>query len=409
MVPETLQPSIGNRIAAFFKKRNVQLALILIAWIWTIAAIAAKETQWDFKVYYYATVAHAHGENPYDLGILNKYSPDKIIFPFIYPVLTCYVFRPLTLLPYGVAYQVWLLLKVCLAIYLLWLWRKRFLQWGALPFMILIASATYLGAFYRDLNSGNVTLIEQAFLWSGFFWLLEGKPFRFVLAVAAAAFFKFSLAVFLVTVLFTKLKHRTAALALGCALILGYVGILWATDAQSFDHFWQAGSNLKEYTADFNHSTLAVFHDLGKLFCGAGIDSDGGRSIVIALYVAFALLISVVTIQSIRKFKHLEPRDTLFMTICALCFLYALAMPRMKNYTLILLAVPTYLVLTSGPSKKTVVILTILLILPRIKIAPPSSVFGFYQYIHPWLMAVIIWSMFISYTRRGLSHLPWRN
>ena len=97
---EAAKANIGIRVASFFKNKNVQLALLALAWIWTIASIATKDNQWDFKVYYYATIAQSEGDNPYDLEVLNKHSPNKIIFPFVYPVVTCYFFRPLTLLPY---------------------------------------------------------------------------------------------------------------------------------------------------------------------------------------------------------------------------------------------------------------------------------------------------------------------
>ena len=405
---EAAKANIGSRVASFFKNKNVQLALLALAWIWTIASIATKDNQWDFKVYYYATIAQAQGENPYDLEVLNKHSPDKIIFPFVYPVVTCYFFRPLTLLPYGVAYQVWLFFKIGLAIYLLWLWRKRFMNWGSLPLMILVATGTFLGAFYRDLNSGNVTLIEQALLWTGFYWLLEERPYRFVAAIAAAAFFKFSLAIFLAAILFTRMKGKLAAIGLGCILVGGYVAIVWMADPEAFANLMQAGSSIKEYTADFNHSSFAVFHDLGKLFAGRAVDSSSGRAIVIGLYLAFVGVVSAFTFRSLRNFKSLNQHDAMFLTICALCLLYVLVVPRMKNYTFIILAVPTYLVLTAAMTRRVAVILTFLLVLPRIKIAAPETAFGFYQYIHPWLMAVIVWWLFVRYAGRGLNNLQIR-
>lgn len=405
---ETARASLGGRTVYLFRKRNVQLALLAIAWIWTIAAIAAKETQWDFKVYYYATVAQAHGETPYDLEVLNKYSPDKIIFPFVYPVLTCYVFRPFIMLPYGVAYQVWLFLKVALAIYLIWLWRMHFLLWGALPLMILIGTGTYLGAMYRDFNSGNVTLIEQALLWTGFYWLLEEKPYRFTLAVVAAALFKFSLAAFLATLLFTRIKNKASAFALGIILLAGYVTVVWASDPQLFDNLLQAGANIKEYTANYNHSSFAVIHDIAKLFTGDSLDTGNGGTIIIGIYLAFIVVVTAITLKCFKYFRGFGDREAMYLKICALCLLYVLIMPRMKNYALIILAVPTYLVLTAGMSRKAAIVLTFLLILPRIKIAAPETAFGFYQYIHPWLMAFVVWLIFVSYVRRGLANLPWR-
>lgn len=398
----------SSRIVAFFKTTNVQLALILIAWIWTILSIATKDSQWDFKTYYYAAVAHSQDENPYDLEVLSRISHEKITLPFVYPLPTCYFFRPFTLFPYKVAYQLWLWLKIGVAIYLLWLWRTRFMGWGSLPLMLLIATGAYVGGFYRDLRAGNVTFLEQAALWTGFWWLLEGKPFRFALAIVAAAFFKITLAIFLVAALFTRLKHRTAAFVFGCALVCAYVAGTWASDPQLFDSLMRAGANIKEYTADFNHSTLAVFHDVGKLFFGLAIDSERGRTILMAFYLAFGVVVGALTLRNLRHFKNLESRDALFLTICSLCYVYVLMMPRMKNYTFILLMVPTYLVLTSGLSRKAVITLSILLVIPRIKIASPSSIIGFYQYLHPWLMAVLMWSMFMSYTKKRLSCLPWR-
>lgn len=185
-----------ERIIATLRGRYLLTGVILAVWLVTIISIATSGRQWDFRTYYYAAIAHAAGENPYDLAVLNKYSQNEIDLPFVYPPLTCYFFRPFTYLPYDTAYQFWLWLKVAIAIYLIWLWRTRFIRWGPLPLMILIVSAAFQSALYRDLASGNVSLLEQAVLWTGFLWLLEQKPYRFALAVVLAALFKVTLAFF---------------------------------------------------------------------------------------------------------------------------------------------------------------------------------------------------------------------
>ncbi len=395
-IPES--KATAGRLLAFIRDDRVLTATILIVWLVMIISIGNRDRLWDFKTYFYASVAQAQGENPYDLEALNRYSHDKIELPFVYPLAICYLFRPLTWLPYGVAYHVWLWLKVVIAVYLFWLWRTRFIRWGPLWLMLLIGSGAFLSALYRDLTAGNVALIEQALLWTGFWWLLESKPFRFAVAVAFAAIFKFTFALFLPLLLLTQTRRRWQAVAVGGTMVMGYALINWSLSAPQFREFVEIGANLKEYTTSFNHSTLAVFHDVGGLLIGTRIDSAGSAAVVMALYLMFAVVLATLTFKCLRRNWPIDTRAKLLWTMCALCLLYALVLPRMKNYTQLLLIVPTLLVITGGIQRKGQIALALLLLLPRIKMAAPDTVFGFYQYLHPWIMTVVIWIGFLRET-----------
>ncbi len=390
---------------SFISDDRVLTGIILIVWLVMIISIGNRDRLWDFKTYYYASVAQAHGENPYDLEALNRYAHDKIELPFVYPVTTCYLFRPFTRLPYNVAYHIWLWLKVVIAVYLFWLWRTRFIRWGPLWLMLLIGSGAYLSALYRDLTAGNVALIEQAFLWTGFWLLLDKKPFQFAVAVAFAAVFKFTLALFLPLLLLSRIRNRWPALLLGGAIVSGYATANWMLDPQLFREFVAVGTSLKEYTAAFNHSTLAVFHDIGKLVLGAGVDSSGNAVVIFMLYAVFAAIVAAVTFKAVRQHWPIDSPAKLLWVGCALCFLYALALPRTKNYTQLLLIVPTFIVVSCGLSRKWAIIFTILLLLPRIKMAAPDTIFGFYQYLHPWIMTVMVWIGFLWYTPAIIARL----
>jgi hypothetical protein len=109
---------------------------------------------------------------------------------FYHPPLTLYLYALFARLPFPLAYELWLVLKIAALGGLFLIWKRHFLKldlaWTTAFYFIL----AYNGAIYADLVSGNISLFEQLGLWIGFVALLQGRYVLFSLCVILVAQFK---------------------------------------------------------------------------------------------------------------------------------------------------------------------------------------------------------------------------
>jgi hypothetical protein len=380
-----------GRVWAFLSQNRVIVAIIAIAWIWTIVSIARSDRQWDFKTYYYASIAYFAGNSPYQIENLQSPSIKKIELPFVYPPLACYFFRPLTLLPYWLAYQFWLWIKVLVCIYLIWLWRRAFCPRESLALFTLVASLAYISALYRDLAAGNVSVIEQAILWTGFYWFLRGNRCRFAVAIAAASVFKITFVFFLLALLVSSVKKNIPAFILGVGLTATYLAANWIVSPDIFAEFLYTVAGIKELGRSFNHSTLALLGESWQLLSGDnGLENTSG-TIIFGIYLIIASAVLFLTIKFLIRVGRDKSDDLPTLTLYALSFAYALIMPRMKNYTFVLLIVPSLYVMTSCVRRQLATLLTLFLILPLIRFSDPLKFPAPYFWFHSWIVAAALW------------------
>jgi len=130
----------------------------------------------DFWTYYLAARAHTLGLDPYSLDVLNNLadrprSSTLFDYPFVYPPMAVYAFEPFIHLRFADASIVFLAVKAVMLVGLFVIWSVLFLRRFD-PVFLWFGLIAFNSPAYIDMHVGNVSIIEQFLLWSGFAALL---------------------------------------------------------------------------------------------------------------------------------------------------------------------------------------------------------------------------------------------
>jgi len=236
---------------------------VAIIGLLVIAFLAARHQswQWDFNTYYNAAEFYAQGGEVYDVEAFRAHVGNEV-HPFLYPPVTLYLFQVLTWLPQSIAGSLWFALKLGLLAGLLMLWRRHFVagtaDWKMLLFFLLGFGAT----ISTDLRTGNVSIVEQALLWSGFYFLLKKRTVAFCLCVIGASLFKWTPAVFLILPVLLAYERRWFHMAWSGAAAAATVALSFALDPSGMVQFLKSAAAHDERGADANLSFMAFIKDI---------------------------------------------------------------------------------------------------------------------------------------------------
>jgi hypothetical protein len=379
-------------------------------WLISIAAWAAvllrllliaDKCQWDFDVYYFAAKVHSSGLNPYDPYQLceaaGRWAPQILFFPY-FPI-SIFFFKPFTLLSLGYAKYLFLLIKYVLLIYLLLLWQTRFLKDTGDPFFALFALLAFNAAIFLDLRSGNVTIIEQAALWSALLAFVKKKVWCFAVLVLLAAVFKIT------PLLFAGLLFLDQGRARGRLLIILIIGIgiicfiAWLADPRLIWQFllsmstWTGGDRF--FLNILNPSALSLVTFLSQTASKAtGILVP--RALQWCLYFCFVAGVVVVSYRAFMKLE-MENSQQRVTAVCLACLVYALALPRFQDYQWILILFPTYFVMVQLDTVKAYPVIFILAIISAEHQTLPGSafLFGVFWNYYPLVVGFVIWVILV--------------
>lgn len=155
-------------------------------------ALRGDANQWDVEVYYYSAKAFTLGLNPYDpsnlCALAGKCEPERLYLPD-YP-LSIYLLKPLALLSLEQARLVFFIIKCASLVYLLFLWQVKFIDETPDPLFMIFCLFGFNAAFILDLRSGNISLLEQALIWTALLAFVRGKITLFCAFIGLAAIFK---------------------------------------------------------------------------------------------------------------------------------------------------------------------------------------------------------------------------
>ena len=311
---------------------------------WLILAICvffvahSNQDQWDFRVFHSAAQALNSGASPYYAAHPNPLMPSGL--SYLYPPVALYAFQPLSGLSFDVARLVWLAMKVLALFVLIRLWHRNFEPLDAYWFVFL--TMAYNSTLLRDLVAGNISLFEQLGMWFGFYLLLKRRPLLAGVVIAAVAQFKLIPVLFLGTLLFIRPTRSwapfgVALVAFGAIFSLNF--LLTPGSMTEYIHsFATANPNLDERGV-VNPSSLALIRDLAAIAVKRGLPVD--RTITNAIYAAYIALVGLIFVwiprKSLVELADKDPR----LAIYYFCVLYALIVPRMKDYSYILLLMPS--------------------------------------------------------------------
>lgn len=285
--------------------------------------------------YYWAAKAQRAGYDPYQLASLSWVAGKNIVLPYLYPPGVLYLIRPLTWLPLDVAIVVFVSLKLAGLVALLLLWLACLGKQEALPLLVLLVLG-FSHAVLNDVFAGNVSTFEQLALWFGFLLLLRQRVVAFSILVVLASVAKVTPLGFLLLVLFTS--HRRRFLIFACAGGAGLLSILASfggSPTRMFNYFKLVGTYYER-----GPSNPTLFPLLLDVYQPLALRSRLAWLIAAnATYgLAVIVLLGLTALVAIRIWRlRRDDRAAMLDYLMGIILVYAIALPRFKNYSYVLL------------------------------------------------------------------------
>jgi hypothetical protein len=370
---------------------EVWAAVVVAAALWQILG-KLHLYQWDVIVYWWGGRAFAHGQSPY--GAI----PGQADYlHFVYPPIVAALFTPLALLNVSAAKVLWIALKA-LAFWLTTrIWRRAVdVDQSVVPPVFFFTFA-FGSAALVDFTAGNIAVFEQLVLWLAFAALLAQQRWTFTLLVVLAAQCKLTPVFFLGLLLVVDERPRWSPFLGGVALFSASIGANVLLFPLQTREFLASVSSLGERGWG-DPSTLGVMQDL--------VDQLRGLRLAFPEATAYALYLTAVVFvlaQTVRWWRVRRAAGTsrgVEVVLVALA-VYALVMPRMKDYSYVaLLPVAWYALAGRQAVTASVAVLAVLVPrpLPQLKLwlplVPQPYVYA------PLVAALVLWSM-LTHVERG--------
>ena len=385
-------------------KQTLKIAFValLLLYAYSLAAdILRRESdvQWDFRTYYYAALAWHQDLDPYSTASLGKAAEGSVPRPFIYPPYTLGLFRPFNVVPFSTAFRIWLALKLILLAGMIFLWRKIFLPEERSVFFYLFVFLAFDTTIYWDFKAGNISVVEQFFLWTAFLCLLKRKPVGFCLLLLAASAFKLIPIFFLVLLPLGDIKHKWRYFWGTGALYVLLLTTTWLASPVLSRNYLTQTLAVKEYAADFNYAIPALLQDLHLSLNDKGIGPLPDSAPLIAFMIIAGVILVITARAYLARKRELGGGDNLLL-ICLACVVYALVAPRMKCYSHVILIVPAYYIMNKFTSVRAFPFIFLLLCLPVYMPVPDGYLIVQYGKYFLLYMNVAIWLMFIGYLQK---------
>ena len=380
-------PTILRRALA---RPRWQLALEAWAAVVVLAALVQivgklHVYQWDVMVYWWGGRAFAHGASPY--GPIPG-QPEYL--HFVYPPLVAAAFAPFAALNVSATKVLWLALKFAAFLATVRLWRRRIpTEQSAVPPLFFFTFA-FGSAALVDFTAGNIAIFEQLLLWLGFAALLSGRRWTFALLVVVAAQAKLTPIFFLGLLLVIDERPRWTPFVTCSLLFALSVGANAIVLPEQTREFLASISALGERGWG-DPSMLGVMEDLVDQLRGLRLPLPAITAHL--LYFAAIATILTLTVRWWRARRAASAHDPL-LTVLVTLAVYALVMPRMKDYSYVaLLPVGWYALATHRELTASLAVLAVLVPrpVPQLKLWLPM-VPQVYTYA-PLIAALILWSM----------------
>ncbi len=301
--------------------------------------------QRDFLGFYTAISAFDQGHVPYSTAALPPVEGEDIP-PYVYPPYTLYLFQPVTWFGFATAARLFLALKLVALAGLVYLWHRLFnlnryhgLFWVLIPL-------SFSGTLIADIRAGNISIFEELVIWTGFYLYSQKKTAGFGIAILLVAVFKLT-PILLLGLLAMKWRKKEIfqGAFFGAALIglIAASAVIWP---ELFASFLRNARGLGTEHGENNPSTWALIGDVVlwlKMKTGHALPAI----IPAAIYAALALGAAAVSAKMFSRLRLLEEKKADLWRICLMCLLFAVVIPRFKNYSYILLIGPSLYVLAS--------------------------------------------------------------
>ncbi|MEI6634525.1 MAG: glycosyltransferase 87 family protein [Chlamydiota bacterium] len=384
--------------------QRVATAVICAYGVYCIVHIALgpERFQWDFCTYYYAARAWASGSSPYDGAVVAAVAGRPLnLYPYL--PITLFLFRPFLLTDYRTATMLFLGLKVLLLCGLMTVWWRGFVKGGSAVLFALLCLFAYRSALFLEMRAGNVFLLEQLLVWVGFACLLRRRFAWFCALILAGALFKITTVLFLFLLLCVEGPRRKGWFWGGWAAFLVIIAASAVSAPWLFNEFLRtAAIKLGDESGLHQPSTLACMRDAVGLLASRGYALPPAAAG--AAYAAVAAGVVVTSACAVSVSRRRGRADAGMTAVCLGCLVYALVLPRFKDYYYILLLVPSYFAVSRAPAGAASALLCAMVILPSLLSAEnPLPIFthdaaalGLFWEYYPLVVAVLVWVLTIA-------------
>ena len=377
---------------------RIGFAALCLLW-WVQKLWSNPGNQWDFTVYYHSVQAWRAGLDPYDTASL-PLSLSRDGFKWNYPPYALGLFAPFAWLSLPRALAIYLAFKLIALGGLVHVWG-RLLRTSILdPVWLLFLVFAYSSAIFIDCAAGNVTTFEQLVFWIGVGALLEKRYWLYVAAVVVASLLRLTLMPLLLVCLVAPERRGYAYIAGGVAAFASIFLITYAvTPRLTIEFFQSIPKNVGEF-GRLNPSSLTLVQDLSAVARNAyGVTVS--PVIEIAVYAALAAAVAVPTIVVTKRVAATSAANRVEVIAYVVFLAYALAMPRFKNYSYMLLIVPTFYIATRSTRLPRALPLLIIACLPVYSwVTRPENITLLANY-SQWLIALGAWGLYLHEIHNG--------
>jgi hypothetical protein len=336
------------------------LALEIWAGVIVVAALAQVlfklgTYQWDLIVYWWGGHAFASGASPY--GAI----PGQAVYlHYVYPPITSALFAPLAALNVSVAKLLWISAKAIALWATVRMWQKATSTRATSIPPIFFFTFAFGSALLVDFTAGNIAVFEQFILWLGFTALLARKPWIFAMLIAVVAQFKLTPIFFLGVLLVIDERPRWAPFIAGLAIFGALLASNFVVYPMQMHEFFASISSLNERGWG-DPATLGVMQDLVDQIQALGIAIPAATAYL--LYAAAAISVLFYTFRWWMRRRAEGNVDRALVILISLT-VYALVMPRMKDYSYVALLPAAWYVLAK-PKLHSASIVVLATLIPR--------------------------------------------
>lgn len=347
-------------------KNKITIFIFSIIILLQIIYITNKNEYKDFKIYYSAAIAYLNSDDIYSIDVLNKYSSENITLPFIYPPISILIFIPFQLISLKLSFSIFLIIKI-LALFVFIYLSRKFICEEKFYIFILLLVFSYNSSLLVDLRAGNVTIIEQAFLWSAFYSFRNKKYNLFIFLLLVASIFKLILLFFLGILVFLPrdIRFRYLSLAAVAILFIILVNFLFSYE-YSIKYFTevltqrpsQIGSSINPNLMGFLGNIIQLLDISQVSFIIPKLKVD------LVIYTISSFSILIITYRYLIKFNI---EQNLFLFIANYVLVYFLIIPRVMFYQLFIV-VPSvfYILIHTNLNKYLKYLLLFLVLFPNV-------------------------------------------
>lgn len=336
--------------------------LALDAWAAVILIAAAAQVfsglaayQWDVTVYSWAGHEFSAGHSLYTVV-----PGGPTYLHYVYPPLTAALFAPLAQLSLAATKFLWISLKAVALAATIRLWMRAIGTRMTIVPPIFFFTFAFGSALLVDFTAGNIAVFEQLVLWLAFTALLARRPWVFAALVVFVAQFKLTPIFFLGLLLVIDERPLWKPFLGGTALFLAALGANALVMPGQTRAFLSSVSSLGERGWG-DPSTLGVMQDLVDQLNGLKLPVP--MAVAYALYAAAVTAVLIYTVRWWRRSRADGTADRLAIVLVTLA-VYALVMPRMKDYSYVAL-LPVAWYALSRARLQTVPLVIVAALVPR--------------------------------------------